>query len=719
MATTQILTPTEFFDVVYGHDPLPGKLVISSFLPDTFAVWCTSIGEAARITEQWLQIRNIYFGVGLQAGQQRHPSARGGADSVIAIPGLYADVDFGKKENGKCYPETAAIAIELLRLMPLAYSLLLETGSGLHPYWLLKEPWLFSSNDDRERAARFLASWQRLLKQKAMSRGYALDSTHDLARVLRPAGTLNHNYDPPRAVRVLDYCPERLYLPEDFAPFEAPEFNSAELDGASQGSFTIPSGPVDTAALGNVLAGLLASDPLFRAIWDRTCEMGDGSPSAYTWAIGCRMHLSRATSQEIVSVSMAWRYRHGAVEPKHTTQAWWDQELKRIAAKASAGSKFKPKEATATPGAVALTNGYRLVPIGERKTPSGKIALTLKLMDGEHALVRLDVTSAGSSQKTAIKKLGKYIAAKPGQHAEGEIDAPAVDIEATLDRLLTDAQARLDQKELDDEEGPTVREIVFDEVPKTFDLRYRTLDGKVWSEAWGRAVSRQEFVTFTPASLMDSCRNASDAESSELKQLRAVQAALSVLWATLMQQLPMHAADAEGLGADSRDAKRVKAAVHRLFTRPVLSKSVTIMNGNPSETGQVRASLASLLEEEFKRYIQGKQVPERESWKYVRTAIAAYWRPARGSDGRVAQLVAMRYDLFDQLNMPCDGITDQTSLTRLGTRYGIVSDTPAVTARLTGGGRLAVLTDEMTREIFSHPTDDPAEGGFSDSEVPQ
>src|SRR5262249_43997441 len=162
-----------------------------------------------------------------------------------------------------------------------------------------------------------------------------------------------------------------------------------------------------------------------------------------------------------------------------------------------------------------------------------------------------------------------------------------------------------------------------------------------------------------------------------------------------------------------------RTAVIRLWTRPALLKSVPLANGKEGETGQVRASLSSLIQEAYLPYAIGKQLlSERECWRQIRTADAEWLWPVVDDGGMIVPSLAMRYDLFDHIGVRFDATPNQTALRRLGTRYGVFSDKAGVTDRMSGGGRLAILAPEITREILSQPTNEPEEPLLSDSGTP-
>lgn len=73
--------------------------------------------------------------------------------------------------------------------------MIVNTGGadqGVHSYWLFHEPFLIGSEGDRAWIKSLSKRWHQLLRQKLQGR--KLDSTFDLARVLRPAGSISHKH---------------------------------------------------------------------------------------------------------------------------------------------------------------------------------------------------------------------------------------------------------------------------------------------------------------------------------------------------------------------------------------------------------------------------------------------------------------------------------------------------------------------------------------------
>lgn len=114
----------------------------------------------------------------------------GRADNCCAVTTLVADIDF--KRHGE------EAAVDALASHPVAPSITVATGNGLHAYWLLSEPCF-----DTERAGRLLVSWGATVPLS--------DAVFDLPRVLRLPATLNHKYDPPRLTQVEVFAPDLRY----------------------------------------------------------------------------------------------------------------------------------------------------------------------------------------------------------------------------------------------------------------------------------------------------------------------------------------------------------------------------------------------------------------------------------------------------------------------------------------------------------------------------
>lgn len=150
--------------------------------------------EASDLADRRAQTADIWFGVGLR--RERLTSGRGRAADVTTIPGLWVDVDVagpGHKTDQPLPPDIDA-ARELVASFPLAPSAIVNTGGGLHAWWLFPQPVAVDRLDG------LLNRWGTMWHDLADQHGWTVDSVFDLARVMRLPGTQNRKIEPARPV---------------------------------------------------------------------------------------------------------------------------------------------------------------------------------------------------------------------------------------------------------------------------------------------------------------------------------------------------------------------------------------------------------------------------------------------------------------------------------------------------------------------------------------
>tara|TARA_Y100000034_G_scaffold132852_1_gene196839 strand:+ start:1741 stop:2352 length:612 start_codon:yes stop_codon:yes gene_type:complete len=164
-------------------------------LKDRQSHWFADLGEAAKFSAQAAIYSDVYVGVSL-SGKDYGAQHRCPAAETVGVIGLWADVDYldpaHKKGNLPPQDEAAGLLADM-RLFP---SLTVASGHGLQPWWLFKEPWIFESDEDRQAAATLAQRWQLTMRIRARERGWDIDMTHDLARILRVPGTINWKAEP-------------------------------------------------------------------------------------------------------------------------------------------------------------------------------------------------------------------------------------------------------------------------------------------------------------------------------------------------------------------------------------------------------------------------------------------------------------------------------------------------------------------------------------------
>ena len=166
---------------------------ISDFLHTDYI----SDDEKIKILMNLKNDHDIYFGVG---ARKRHGGRT--KDDVLYLKTCWIDID--EKD-----PKKKREKIEELKRWFKPPTIIVDSGGGLHVYFVLKEP-------------VYETDFQRVV---AVNRGLAQEFNgdravaSDIARILRLPGTLNHKYDPPRPVKILYFNPQALYDLTDLEDF--------------------------------------------------------------------------------------------------------------------------------------------------------------------------------------------------------------------------------------------------------------------------------------------------------------------------------------------------------------------------------------------------------------------------------------------------------------------------------------------------------------------
>jgi len=204
-----------FLRVLYGDHP-KGYLTLWS-RADKKTQWFEA-SEFALFADKAVQLAthaDVYFGLGLRR-ERLDENHRGAASGVIAIPGLWIDIDVkGPAHKSVQYPATKEDAIDLVADFPLRPTIIVDSGHGLHVWWLFRELWLLDTDEERQQAQHLSANFQHALQEIATCHGWTIDNTQDLARLLRLPGTWNRKREP-ILVRVTEIHENRRYDQEEF-----------------------------------------------------------------------------------------------------------------------------------------------------------------------------------------------------------------------------------------------------------------------------------------------------------------------------------------------------------------------------------------------------------------------------------------------------------------------------------------------------------------------
>jgi hypothetical protein len=250
---------------------------------------------------------DVYIGCGLR-GCDLGSYVRGGNDDVVAITGVWADIDATKLHSPRKYLPSLEATLEVIEAAPIRATAAVASGSGLQPWWLFTEPLLTSTPAGRAAAEHLLLGWQATLRRLIEARSATLDATQDLARILRIPGTINHKHQKPVSLLWTDGPRISAHELTQWVT-EPPPRVSAVPPRAACSSFSIHA---DAVAPAGALSALLANDSRFARTWRRErLDLRDQSASGYDLALASCAARAGWTDQAIVDLLIAHRRMHG------------------------------------------------------------------------------------------------------------------------------------------------------------------------------------------------------------------------------------------------------------------------------------------------------------------------------------------------------------------------------------------------------------------------
>lgn len=299
------MTMESFFETLFQDAVSPERRLVVFTLPGQRSEFFTSSDAAAQYASSKQSTHDVYFGVALMG-----PTAagRGQLEQVSALAFLWADIDLaGSAHPGHPLPQTIEEAQSLLAEMPYRPSLVVDSGHGLHAYWLFDEPIVLATPSDREAARHLSKAWHGRICELARKRGWVLENLGDPTRVLRPPETTNHKLKgQPAAVRLLQSTLCR-YAPADLENVLPENLWTGTPDASVE-----PPGPETSGPPPDKFDSAWRDCPTFRATWERQREdLADQSASAYDLSLASIAALRGWTDEEIGNLLFAWRTRHG------------------------------------------------------------------------------------------------------------------------------------------------------------------------------------------------------------------------------------------------------------------------------------------------------------------------------------------------------------------------------------------------------------------------
>jgi hypothetical protein len=178
-----------------------------------------ALHDAAAIAMRQREFFNVYFAIGVQRTQPPG-KGRGKEAGVISLPGFWADIDvLGPNHVAKDLPPTTKDAWNIIDAVPFKPTGVVHTGAGLQPYWLFREPWELADETEHRKAKKLSKAFQRFLQGFARGRGWTMDGTADLCRLLSLPGTYNRKQAEPAPVWYTVIESGKRYNPSDFEEF--------------------------------------------------------------------------------------------------------------------------------------------------------------------------------------------------------------------------------------------------------------------------------------------------------------------------------------------------------------------------------------------------------------------------------------------------------------------------------------------------------------------
>lgn len=208
----------EFFSEIY-KDCDEGYITLT-LLPRRKTLWfkVSELNKLCEAVKKYGTKINTFFGVGLRKKILSN-NLRGRDSDILAVSSLYSDIDVKNGAHAQnALPKSVDEAIEFLNSLPLSPSIIVNSGNGLHAYWLLDVPFKIQNTKDKEYISSIFKGWSKFVNTNAKKRGWKLDNVSDLARVLRVPGSINFKLKNGSFCEVLSFNGKRYQL-NKFEPF--------------------------------------------------------------------------------------------------------------------------------------------------------------------------------------------------------------------------------------------------------------------------------------------------------------------------------------------------------------------------------------------------------------------------------------------------------------------------------------------------------------------
>jgi hypothetical protein len=316
-------------------DPFPDELLASLWERSTR----TSFYLPAPVEALDFEGREDIYVAAALVDRERGPHVRLKARDAAAIPGVWADVDMPGPEDPatkRAAPDREA-ALEVINAV-FEPTLLVSSGYGVQAWWLFEEPWVFGGEPEREQAERVLRGWQTIVRQECERRGFGLDATHDLARLMRLPGMLNGK------------GPTGVTAPVTLDEHEGARYSMETLSeralAASPPSASSSRARVspDAAFPMQKFEALKDNSEMFRRTWEHSRRDRDASAwstSEYDQSLASQAANAGWTDDQVAALVTTHRQKYNGDADEKSTRLDY---LERTVGKAKAGMKRQERE---------------------------------------------------------------------------------------------------------------------------------------------------------------------------------------------------------------------------------------------------------------------------------------------------------------------------------------------------------------------------------------
>lgn len=188
----RIAEATKFFDQLYGKIPAQNFVYLIKFAGG-IETYSFNAGAVAAMAQKAVELTDNGVDIWHSVNPVRvapHAGKRGKEDVVSYQTAIVADIDI--QSDAHKSDSLVATFDEAKALLPFAPSLIVNSGYGLHAYYIFDTP-IEITDDNREEIKRRNKRLLEVIRSRA--NGKKIDSVDDLPRILRTPGTFNYKLD--------------------------------------------------------------------------------------------------------------------------------------------------------------------------------------------------------------------------------------------------------------------------------------------------------------------------------------------------------------------------------------------------------------------------------------------------------------------------------------------------------------------------------------------